>query len=63
MLIYQIYKTLEDGSPEMLCGSTSKWKAEVILRESYPNEYGKVIWLDKIRREGSLRIVDGVVVK
>jgi hypothetical protein len=63
MLIYQLYKLLKDGTPEVLCAGTTKWKAEVILRESYPQEYGKIIWLDKVRREGKLRIVDGQVIK
>jgi hypothetical protein len=63
MLIYQIYKLLENGTPEVLCAGTTKWKAEVILRESYPKEFGKIVWLDVIRREGKLKIVDGQVVK
>ena len=63
MLIYQIFKVLEDGSPEILCAGTTKWKAEVILRESYPKEWGKIVWLDTIRKEGKLKIVDGRVVK
>ena len=63
MLIYQIHKILPNGTPEVLCAGTTKWKAEVILRESYPQEYGKIVWLDKVRREGKLRIVDGQVIK
>lgn len=63
MLIYQIYKLLDDGTPEILCAGTSKWKAEVILRDSYPEEVGKIVWLDKVRRSGILRIIDGCVYK
>jgi hypothetical protein len=62
MLIYQIFKELEDGTPDYLCGGTTKWKAEVILRESYPQEKGRVVWLDVIRKEGKLKIVDGKLI-
>ena len=63
MLIYQIHKILPDGTPEVLCGGISKIMAELILEESYPEEDGKVVWLDEVRREGKLRIVDGRVMK
>lgn len=63
MVIYQIFKLLEDGIPEIICGSTTKWKAEVILRESYPEEVGKIVWLDEVRKDGKLRFVDGQVIK
>ena len=63
MRIFQIFKVLEDGTPEILCGSTSKWRAEVILRSDYPEEYGKIVWLDVVRKEGKHSFVDGQVVK
>jgi hypothetical protein len=63
MLIYQIFKVAEDGLTEVLCGSTTKWKAEVILRDCYPEEGHKVVWLDGIRKEGKTQIVDGMLMK
>ena len=63
MLIYQIFKVVDGGIPEILCGGTSKWKAEVILKESYPEEKGKVVWLDGIRKDGKLKIVAGMLIK
>jgi len=63
MVIYQIFKMLEDGTPEILCGGISKIQAEMILEESYPEDNGTVVWLDTVRKSGKLKIVDGQVIK
>jgi len=63
MIIYQIHKILEDGTPEILCGGISKIQAEMILQESYPEDDGNVVWMDVIRRSGRLKIIDGQVIK
>ena len=63
MIIYQIFKVLEDGTPDILCGARSKIEAEMILQESYPEDDGYVVWMDTIRKCGGIEIIDGQVFK
>ena len=63
MIIYQIFKMLEDGTPDILCGARSKIQAEMILEESYPEDDGYVVWMDTIRKCGDLKVCDGQVFK
>lgn len=63
MIIYQIFKVLEDGTPDILCGARSKIQSELILEEHYPEDDGQVVWLDTIRKCSGLEIVDGQVFK